>query len=419
MLSEAPALLYARDLSGQSAYLIAAYSGQATVMELLERKGLVLDIHEACAGSKIDRIKKLLHGAQALLLMQNAVGDTPLHTAAKAGAFSTLDNVIGYGPDFTIVNDQRQTIAHLAVGHKDAGAAEAMAFATIGNAASPTAVMSGGDTVLHVAARSGNLRIIRLLLQKGADPLIRNGNAETPVDISEHFGHSDARKLLRSSASVSIDFYGRRYAHKRDFTSLARDDDNGLPREFVNAFVLYSHFALPQVQKWLRQCPDLLNTRSSWDELSVEAAAHMGRKDIGALMLDQGSAYSLPTAVAFGSLSDVKRMLAEEPRCIHERGAHSFPLLWYTAFGDARLDTAEFLISAGANLHEEMRGRTALHVAATSGHTDLCRFFLERGLDPMTVGDSFLGKQNAIRAARDGGHNETAEMLANWSLSHK
>jgi hypothetical protein len=119
------------------------------------------------------------------------------------------------------------------------------------------------------------------------------------------------------------------------------------------------------------------------------------------------------------ALSDVKRMLVEEPRCIHERGAHSFPVLWYTAFGEARLDTAGFLISVGMNIHEEMRGRTALHVAATSGHTDLCRLFLEQGLDPMTVGDSFLGKQNAIQAARDGGHNETAEMLANWSPPHK
>jgi hypothetical protein len=51
----------------------------------------------------------------------------------------------------------------------------------------------------------------------------------------------------------------------------------------------------------------------------------MGRKDIGTLMLDGGAACSVPTAVVFGSLSDVKRMPAEEPRSIRERGAHSFP----------------------------------------------------------------------------------------------
>jgi hypothetical protein len=44
---------------------------------------------------------------------------------------------------------------------------------------------------------------------------------------------------------------------------------------------------------------------------------------------------------------------------------------------------------------------------------------LEQGLDPLTEGDSFLGKQSAIQAARDGGHNQVAEMLAGWSLVHK
>jgi ankyrin repeat protein len=39
MLNETPARLYARDQSGQSAYLLAAYNGQAAVMELFEKKG--------------------------------------------------------------------------------------------------------------------------------------------------------------------------------------------------------------------------------------------------------------------------------------------------------------------------------------------------------------------------------------------
>jgi len=161
----------------------------------------------------------------------------------------------------------------------------------------------------------------------------------------------------------------------------------------------------------------LQRSSPSWDELSVEAAAHMGRKDIGSLVLDRAAAYSLATAIAFGPLADVKRMVNEEPRCIQERGAHSFPLLWYTAFGDEHLDTAEDLISAGANVHEDMRGRTVLHVSATAGHMTLCRFFLDRGLDPLTSGDSFLGKQTAVQAAGVGGHEDVAAMLAQWVSS--
>ena len=414
MLDKSPDLLYARDERGQSAYLIAAYARQHKIIALLEGRGLRLDIHEACGGARIDEIKRLLHGAPCQLLTQNAVGDTPLHTAAKAGASATLDNVIGYGPDFSIANRLNETVAHLAVGCPQPEAAEAMTFATIGNAADPNARTKNGDSVMHVAARSGNERIVLLLLQKGADVDSKNANGQTAIDVAAESGREAIRKRLATAASVPRDFYERRYRYKRNFDALVRDDTNGLPSQFVNAFVLYSHFSLPQVKKWVEQCPDLLNTRASWDELSVEAAAHMGRKDIGRLMLDRGAAYSLATAVVFGSLQDVKRMLSEEPRCIRERGAHSFPLLWYTAFGEPNLEAAQYLIGRGADVREEMRGRTALHVAATSGHMELCRFFLECGLDPLAAGSSYLGNQTAVKAAQDAGHGELAKMLSEW-----
>lgn len=70
-----------------------------------------------------------------------------------------------------------------------------------------------------------------------------------------------------------------------------------------------------------------------------------------------------------------------------------------------------------ATLSTEIRGRTVLHVAATSGHADLCRFYMEKGLDPMSVGYSFLGKQTAVKAALDAGHDDLAKMLANWKHS--
>lgn len=115
MLTDSPHLLYARDEKGQSAYLIAAYQRHPEVMTLLEQRGLRLDVHEACAGAKIDEIKKLLHGAGSQVLAQNGNGDTPLHTAARAGASATLDNTIAYGPNFAIGNLAGMTVAHEAV----------------------------------------------------------------------------------------------------------------------------------------------------------------------------------------------------------------------------------------------------------------------------------------------------------------
>ena len=50
---------------------------------------------------------------------------------------------------------------------------------------------------LHEAAMRGNLDIIRLLLEHGADPNVRDlGYEATPAGWAEHFGHSEAQRHL-------------------------------------------------------------------------------------------------------------------------------------------------------------------------------------------------------------------------------
>jgi ankyrin repeat protein len=293
-----------------------------------------------------------------------------------------------------------------------------MAFSIVGNGLDPNVATSDGENLLHAAARSGYPRIIRLLLQKGGDANARNSAGQTPLDIATAAGKTDSAALLRNASSVPRDYYAKRYEYDPRFSALQRDDTQGLPWDLVNSFALRSHFDFEGVKKLAALCPDLLNTRASWDELPVEAAAHMGRADIGGHYLDRGASYSVCTATVFGSLADVKRLLAEDPMRIHERGAHSYPLLWYTAFGKPQIEKAEYFISLGADPKEDMRGRTVLHWAATDGNLEMCRFFLEKGLDPRQKGESFMGIQNAIEAAELAKHPEIARLFRDWIPSH-
>jgi hypothetical protein len=45
---------------------------------------------------------------------------------------------------------------------------------------------------------------------------------------------------------------------------------------------------------------------------------------------------------------------------------------------------------------------------------DLCRYFLELGLDPLQKGSSYLGVQDASEAAVQGKHPEVAAMINDW-----
>jgi ankyrin repeat protein len=419
-LSHDPALLYARDVTGQSVYLLAAYANQPAVMGLLESKGLALDVYEAAGAGKVDRFNQLLRPAPGAVNMPNLAGDTPLHVAALCHRSEVIENAITYGPDFTVRNPKRKnsTAAHLGLQSSPKDSAEAMAFAMIGNGLDPNLANADGDTILHCAARTDFPRVIRLLLQKGASVNGKNAAGQTPLDIAIAAGNVGAADLLRNAASIPQDYYADRFSYDPKFAALRRDDTQGLPKDFINNFIVFSHFGFDRVKKLIELCSDLLNTRASWDELPVEAAAHMGRADIGGLFLDRGASYSICTATVFGSLADVKRMLAEGPRRIHERGAHSFPLLFYTAFGKPQLETAEYLIGAGADPKEDMRGRTVLHTAASAGHLELCRFFLEKGVDPRQKGTSFLGVQDAAEAAELAKHPEVALMIRDWIQQH-
>jgi ankyrin repeat protein len=415
-LARDPGLLYARDVNGQSVYLLAAYADQPALMSLFESKGLALDVYEATAAGKLERFHQLLRPAPGMVNMPNLAGDTPLHVAALCHRSEMIENAITYGPDFAVRNPKRKssTAAHLGLQSSPKDAAEAIAFAMIGNGLDPNLANADGDTILHCAARTGYPRVIRLLLEKGASTSAKNAAGETAVDIAAAAGNAGTVDLVRNAGTIPQDYYARRFSYDPKFASLRRDDTEGLPRDFVNNFIVFSHFGFDRVKKLIELCSDLLNTRASWDELPVEAAAHMGRADIGGLLLDRGASYSICTAAVFGSAADVKRMLSEDPRRVHERGAHSFPLLFYTAFGKPQLEVAEYLISAGADPKEEMRGRTVLHTAASAGHLELCRFFLEKGLDPRQKGTSFLGVQDAVEAAELAKHPEVAAMMRDW-----
>jgi ankyrin repeat protein len=62
-----------------------------------------------------------------------------------------------------------------------------------------------GDTALHGAAETGNVEIMRLLLDKRADPNTRNKEGGTPLMWAAVFGNDDAARLLLSrGANASL-----------------------------------------------------------------------------------------------------------------------------------------------------------------------------------------------------------------------
>jgi ankyrin repeat protein len=135
----------------------------------------------------------------------------------------------------------------------------------------------------------------------------------------------------------------------------------------------------------------LLATRATWDEIAIEAAAHMGLVSLAEFLADAGSPVSTCTAVLLGLSEMTRKMIDGDRNRLRERGAHDFPLLGYTAYGKERAEIAAFLLKSGLDVNVSGFGGTTLHIAASKGYLDLAAVLLDHGADVNAAIESHKG----------------------------
>lgn len=189
------ALAAARDSGGRSAILLALYYGRNAVADLLLDTRTDLDIVEASATGRADRVDALLAQDPALANAYAADGFTPLGLAAFFGHRSVVDLLLARGANVNAVSRNATGYSALtgavAHGHGEIVAALLAAGADAAHRYGP------GYTSLHEAAASGRLEVARLLLEHGADPSARTDAGQTPLALAEDKGHAEVAALLR------------------------------------------------------------------------------------------------------------------------------------------------------------------------------------------------------------------------------
>jgi len=349
LLDQDPALLYSRDAHGISVFILASLAGQKAVAAELQKRGLVLDVFEAVTVADRTRVAELSKESPGFARMRAADGRTPLHYACAAGQGNMIQFLSTAGADLSAgpgcpLADLLKYAAEMA--------AMDSAQVLLGNGANPNGVATDGTPVLQLAVQRGLKPTVEVLLRKGATP--------TPAAIA-------------LAGNIQRDYYGGRVAKPLPKTDI--------PQEWINTYAIVAHADLDQVKRLSKLCPELALTRSSFDEMAVEAGAHMGRNDIVDHLLALGAPVSTCTATMMGSAKAVRELLSADPQRIRERGAHDFPLLFYTAFGKELPDVAEVLLAAGADVNVNMLGATTLHQCAQRGHVQLAEVLIAKGAD--------------------------------------
>ncbi len=123
--------------------------------------------------------------------------------------------------------------------------------------------------------------------------------------------------------------------------------------EWVKEFVSVSHGKFDRVKEMLENDHLLLHSSYDWGggdfESGIEAAGHVGNKEIAHYLLTKGARYNIYLACMLGHLDTVKNVLSYKPELIHSKGPHGFTMLHHAQKGgeDAK-EVVDFLTGLGA-----------------------------------------------------------------------
>ena len=189
LLQQNPALKTARDASGASALLVAAYNMKPDVVNALLELGAPVDIFEAAVLGKVDRIQEILKSNPARVSEYAPDGFTPVALASFFGQPAAVKALIAAGADVNAAATNALKVAalHAAVAGRNMEAIKAVLAA----GADVNAQQQAGFRPFHEAGTNANRALAELLLAHGGDPTLPADNGQNAIDFARAKGHHE------------------------------------------------------------------------------------------------------------------------------------------------------------------------------------------------------------------------------------
>ena len=188
-----PSLIHLKE-DGLSPIMVAAYHHQPEIASFLADKTVAINIFEASATGKINNIIRLLARDPQLVNEYAEDGFQPLGLACYFGHLDSAEYLVKAGApiNFSSRNDLKAAPIQSAA----AGGYEKIVRMLLQLGADPNVREQGGYTPLHTAAQNGDEEMIRTLLFGGADLMLTSDNGKSAIDLAMEAGHEKATLLL-------------------------------------------------------------------------------------------------------------------------------------------------------------------------------------------------------------------------------
>jgi len=200
ILEADPKSVNAKDASGNSAILLAAYYGRKPIVEMLRAYGAETDIFEACAAGDLDRVVALAEDDLARVNAFSHDGFTPLGLASFFGHADISEYLLSAGAEVNVASRNKMQVMplHSAV----AGRNFNIATMLLAHGADVNIAQQDGFTPLHAAAQNGHEEMVALLLNHGAKVDAPAADGKTPLSFAVEEGHKVVADLLRRHGAL-------------------------------------------------------------------------------------------------------------------------------------------------------------------------------------------------------------------------
>lgn len=201
LLAGNPDLAHARNGAGVSALMQARYEHKAAIVDILRQTAGKLDVFEAAALGDVPQLRGLLKADPSSVLAYSNDGFTALQFACFFGQPEAAEILAKSGSDLNAVSHNTMKVAVI---NTAAASGNVEIVKTVLDAgARPDHQQQAGYTSLHEAAAHNNVTMARALLDAGADRHIKNDNGKTAFDMASEKGHKEVLEILKRESKTS------------------------------------------------------------------------------------------------------------------------------------------------------------------------------------------------------------------------